>query len=104
MASQPKSNPGVAGDTWVGTLQNSPADFGITSVSSPPIGLSKGTRVEGNKPESRHLCPGTPVTFTQYNFVRRLQYDVTLPDFHFPSYQPEGRPFGGVDSIGITAK
>jgi hypothetical protein len=103
-ASQPDPNTGVEGDTWVGTLENSPAEFGITSVSSPPIGLSNATKVEGNKSEPRHLCPGTPVTFTQYNFARRLQYDFAIPDFRFPNYHPEGRSFGRVDSIVITAK
>jgi hypothetical protein len=103
-ASQPDPNTGVEGDTWVGTLENSPAEFGITSVSSPPIGLSNATKVEGNKSEPRHLCPGTPVTFTQYKFARRLQYDFAIPDFRFPNYHPEGRSFGRVDSIVITAK
>jgi hypothetical protein len=44
------------------------------------------------------------VTFTQYNFVKRLQYNFAIPDFRFPNYYPEGRSSGGVDSIGITAK
>ena len=103
-APEPDPNTGAQGEAWVGTLENSPAEFGITSVWSPPIGLSNATKVEGNKAESRHLCPGTPVSFTQYNPVRRIQYDFAIPDFHFPSYHPEGRSFGGVDSIVITAK
>jgi hypothetical protein len=102
-APQPDSDTGVEGDAWNGTLDNSPADFGITSVWSAPLGLSNPTKVEGNKVEPRHLCPGTPVTFTQYNFVRRLQYNFAIPDFRFPNYHPEGGPVGGVD-IGITAK
>ncbi len=103
-APQPDSNTGTQGDAWLGTLENSPADFGITSVWSTPIGLSNPTNLEGNKPEPRYLCPGMPVTFTQYNFVRRLQYNFAIPDFRFPNYHPEGGSFGGVDSIGITAK
>jgi hypothetical protein len=103
-ALQPDSNTGAEGDAWMGTLDNTPADFGITSVWSAPIGFSNPTNVEGNKVEPRHLCPGTPVTFTQYNFVRRLQYNFAIPDFHFPNYHPEGRSLGGVDSIGITVK
>jgi len=102
-APQPDSNTGAKGDAWIGTLDNSPADFGITSVWSAPIGLSGPTNVEGNKAEPRHLCPGTPVTFTQYNFVRRLQYEFAIPDFRFPNYHPEGGSVGAVD-IGITAQ
>jgi hypothetical protein len=100
----PDQNTGVEGEAWVGTLENSPADFGITSVWSAPIRLSNPTNLEGNKPEPRYLCPGVPVTFTQYNFVRRLQYNFAIPDFRFPDYHSEARSFGGVDSIGITAK
>ena len=103
-AQQPDPNTGVEGDAWIGTLDNSPAEFGITSVWSPAIGPSNATKVEGNEAEPRHLCPGTPVTFTQYNFAKRLQYNFDIPDFRFPSYRPEGRSFGGVDSIVITAK
>jgi hypothetical protein len=103
-APQPDSNTGVEGDAWMGALDNSPADFGITSVWSAPIGFSNPTNVEGSKVEPRLLCPGTPVTFTQYNFVRRLQYEFAIPDFRFPNYHPEGRAVGGVDSIVITAK
>jgi hypothetical protein len=103
-APQPDPNTGVEGDAWIGTLDNSPAEFGISSVWSAPINLSNQTKGEGNKAEPRHLCPGTPVTFTQYNFVRRLQYNFAISDFRFPNYHSEGRSFGGVDNIVITAK
>jgi hypothetical protein len=102
-APQPDPDTGVEGGAWNGTLDNTPADFGITSVWSAPIGFSNPTNVEGNKVEPRHLCPGTPVIFTQYNFVRRLQYNFAIPDFRFPDYHPEGGPVGGLD-IGIMAK
>jgi hypothetical protein len=86
-ASQPGLETGVQGDAWIGSLDSSPADFAIAPVWSPSIALSNGAKMEG-KPESRYLCPGTPVTFTQYNPVGRTQYDFTIPDFRFPSYQP----------------
>ena len=86
-ASQPGLETGVQGDAWIGSLESSPADLAIAPVWSPSIVLSNGTKMEG-KPESRYLCPGTPVTFTQYHQVGRTQYDFTIPDFRFPSYQP----------------
>jgi hypothetical protein len=101
-APQPGPGTAVEGDSWVGTLENSPADFGITSVWSPPISLSNGTKVEGNKSEPRYLCPGTPVTFTQYNPVRRTQYDFAIPDFRFPSYRPDEGSFARSTGINFT--
>ena len=49
-------NTGVQGDAWIGSLENSPADFGIAPVWSPPIGLSNGT-----KWKAVSLSPGTCV-------------------------------------------
>ena len=81
--------------------QRRPADFGIAPILSPSIVLSNGTKLEG-KPERRYLCPGTPVTFTQYNLVDRTQYDFTIPDFRLPAYQPDAGLLPGGTSIGIT--
>jgi hypothetical protein len=103
-ASQPGPDTGVQGDAWIGSLESSPADFGIAPVRSPSINLSNGTKMEGNQPESRYLCPGTPVTFIQYNLVGRTQYDFTIPDFRFPSYQPVRGSFNGAMSFDITAQ
>jgi hypothetical protein len=95
---------GVPGDGWVGSLESSPADFGIAPIQSPSIALSNGTKMEGNKPEARYLCPGSPVTFTEYNMVGRTQYDFTIPDFRFPSYQPARGTLSGAMSFDITAQ
>ena len=97
-------NTGVQGDAWIGSLETSPADFGIAPIWSPSIGLSNGIKVEGAKSEPRHLCPGTPVTFTQYNLVGRTQYDFTIPDFRFPGYQPDTGLFNGALGFDITAQ
>ena len=81
---------GVQGAGWVGALDNSPADFGITSVWRTSVNLSNnGTENRFYTPENRHLCPGTTVTFTPYDSVRRTQTDLTIPNFRLPSYLPE---------------
>jgi hypothetical protein len=99
-ASQSTLDTSVEGDAWSGSLENSAAGSAISPVLSSPIVLSNATKGEGNKSEPRHLCPGTPVTFTQYNFVGRTQYDFTIPDFRVPSYQGEmGSPGGMSFSI-----
>jgi hypothetical protein len=101
-ASQPGLNTGVEGDALSGSLENTPADFAIAPIWNPSIMLSNGTKVEGDKSEPRHLCPGTPVTFTQYNFVGRTQSDFTIPDFRLPSYQPDMGSGMGSMSFGIA--
>jgi hypothetical protein len=85
---------GVPGDAWVGNLDNSPADFGISPVSIPQMALSNSTKGQGVKTEPRYLCPGTPVTFTQYDLFQRMQYDLTLPGFRLPSYRPNEDSLG----------
>jgi hypothetical protein len=103
-ASQPDLNTGVQGDAWIGSLENSPAEFGIAPIRSPAIVLSNEAKVEGNKSEPRHLCPGTPVTFTQYNLVGRTQYDFTIPDFRLPTYQPNTGSITGSTGFDITVQ
>ncbi len=103
-ASQQDPNTGVQGDAWIGSLETGPADFAIVPIWSPSIGLSNGIKVEGDKSESRHLCPGTPVTFTQYNLVGRMQYDFNIPDFRFPSYQPDTGLFNGATGFTFTTQ
>jgi len=79
---------GVQGAAWVGAFDTAPAQFGITSVWSVMISLSNGWRysnVRGKPQEPRYLCPGTPVVFTQYRLVRRLQTDVIIPNFQMPA-------------------
>jgi hypothetical protein len=99
-ASQPDLNTGVEGDAWIGSVENSPAEFGIAPIRSPSIVLSNGTKGEGAKSEPRHMCPATPVTFTQYNLVGRTRYDFSIPDFRFPSYQADiGSPTGSIDFV-----
>jgi hypothetical protein len=103
-ASQPGLDSGVQGDAWIGSLETSPADFAISPVWSPSINLSNATKMEGNKPESRYLCPGTPVTFTQYNMVGRTQYEFTIADFRFPSYEPNPGSSNGTMGFDITTQ
>jgi hypothetical protein len=81
---------GVQGAGWAGTLENDPARFGITSVWRTPLSLSNnGIENRFVTPENRHLCPGTPITFTRYSLVGRTQADLTIANFNLPSYSPD---------------
>jgi hypothetical protein len=85
-AAPPNPAPSIQGAGWAGDLDPSIADFGITSVWNIQLNLSNGMRqIALNRPwEPRYLWPGTPITFTQYNLVRRTQMDITIPEFHLP--------------------
>jgi hypothetical protein len=95
---------GVLGDAWTGSLEHDPAEFGISPVVNPAISLSNSTKGEGSESEPRHLCPGTPVIFTQYDFAGKTEYDFSIPDFRLPSYQPDEGGAVGSTSFDIRAK
>jgi hypothetical protein len=86
-ATATEPNNGVQGSGWTGNLDDDPAEFGISSVWTTGLELSNSLRDTGQKgrpQEPRYLCPGTPLTFTQYDPVRQIQSDNTIQDFHFP--------------------
>jgi hypothetical protein len=95
---------GVQGAAWIGSLESSPAEFGISPVLTQSINLSNETKGEGPSSEPRHLCPGTPVTFTQYNFAGKTQYDFTIPNFRLPSYQPIEGLHVGAGSLSFSVR
>lgn len=64
---------------WEGSLDNDPAEFGLTSVWNHSIylaNLSADTKVS--------RCPDRPLHFTRYTLVRRTQTELTIPNFRFP--------------------
>jgi hypothetical protein len=65
---------------WEGSLDNDPAEFGLTSVWNHSIylaNLSADTKVS--------RCPDRPLHFTHYTLVRRTQTELSIPDFRFPA-------------------
>jgi hypothetical protein len=83
--SQPEG--GKLGTGWVGALEREPAQLGISPIVEPNINLSNSQRGEN---EPRSLCPGTPVTFTQYGRVGRMQTSLDLQPFSLPKYSVTG--------------
>jgi hypothetical protein len=65
---------------WEGSLDNDPADFGLTSVSNHSIYLVNQT---ADTKVSR--CPDRPLYFTHYTLVHRTQTELTIPNFRFPA-------------------
>jgi hypothetical protein len=68
------------GEGW---LEPNEPDFAMTSVWTPTLWFSN------NKPGDGHsrwrLCPGTPLTLTQYDLAARTRTDLTIPNFQLPA-------------------
>jgi hypothetical protein len=65
---------------WEGSLNNDPAEFGLTSVWNHSIYLANLT---ADTKVSR--CPDRPLRFTHYTLVRRTQTELNIPNFLFPA-------------------
>jgi hypothetical protein len=76
---------------WFGKAEDQPADFGISSVEERGIQLMGSGfpfAVGPENPEERQtrkLCPGTSITFTQFAAVRHVEAELTIQNFRFPS-------------------
>ncbi len=80
-----QANSGVRNETWQGSLDSWPAQFGLSSVKFPyGIGPMSGDYA-GEVGSYLQLCRGTPITFTRYNVVRRAQVAVTIQGFQLPA-------------------
>jgi hypothetical protein len=81
----------VLGTAWVGALDHEPAQFGFSPVVDPYINLSNSENNNGRgENRFRFLCPGTPITFTRYARVGRMQTSVDIPSFSLPKYSVTG--------------
>jgi hypothetical protein len=73
----------VEGEAWAGTLDRPPADFAIAPLWSEAIPLTN-REPDYRFNEPRHICPGTPATFTSYEAAGRIQTALDIPDFVLP--------------------
>ena len=74
------ADPGIEGDGWVGSI-NRMEGWLFFPVVTPNISLSNSMQFQRNRQNWRHLCPGTPMTFTHYEPVRRAQESLTIGSF-----------------------
>jgi hypothetical protein len=80
--SQSEGDPGVKGSGWVGSLRSSAPGTDFFPVQYPAFPLSNGMQQTPNGLQPRNLCPGTPVTFTPYELMRRIQTTINIQNFH----------------------
>jgi hypothetical protein len=66
----------VGGDGWSGLINSEPAELGI----GPMMFQWVGDEDDNGAMKNKHLCTGTPITFTQYEAVRHVQTTVTIPN------------------------
>jgi len=81
LASPVPVEPSLVSNAWVGELEREPTEFGISSVVQVPVYLSKSSSVSQDK-KPNYLCPGTPITFTQYNAVLHTQTSIDIQNYH----------------------
>jgi len=81
---------GVLGTGWTGTLDRWPAQINLSPALDMHVNLSNNQLENGTK-DRRALCPGTPITFTQYSRVGRTQASVDVQGFYLPKVVVAGR-------------
>jgi len=69
------------GYSW---LEPQTMDFSLTSVRTPFMWFRSMGSQDGPAKEWR-ICPGTPLTLTQYRLVDRTRTELTLPGFVLPA-------------------
>lgn len=73
----------VNGEAWSGSLNRAPAEFAIAPVWSDSIGFTN-QELGYRSNEPRHICPGTPATFTIYHPAGRTQVALDIPGLVLP--------------------
>jgi hypothetical protein len=78
----PSAVPGTLATTWVGTIDPSPAEFGVDPIKMKPLifPYHPATR------DPNFICPGTPITVTPYSVIRRLQTNLAVPNLDLAKY------------------
>ncbi len=81
----PKIDDSVQTAAWIGSLEKASLEFGIVPVWSSTVALTNQYVMGSNGPtKTRHLCIGTPVTFTKYALTARTQATFSMNSFQLP--------------------
>ena len=84
----PPSNDGDPGLAWVGTLDNQPADFGLTSVWETSGWFRRFS--SSHSSQRQHLCPGSRLSIVPYKAVSRNQQTIVSGPLTLKSLAPSG--------------
>ena len=81
----PEPENSVQTAAWIGSLETEQAEIGLVPVSLSPVNFSNQFVTEANRPGgARHLCPGTPITFTRYTLSGRSRSTFSINGFQLP--------------------
>ena len=89
----------VAGDTYIGSFDQDPAEYGISPLVQQQLSFSNATvPLPNNAVRQRFLCAGTPMTFTRYAVAGRTSVELAVPNLNLVSSPstPLGGPQSGV--------
>ena len=73
----------VQGQAWTGSLDRPPADFAINPVWGQSIAFMDNVD-DPHVNEPRHICSGTPASFTPYQPAGRMQTSLDIQGFRLP--------------------
>jgi hypothetical protein len=81
----PKTDDSVQTAAWIGSLERESAELGIVPVWLSSVNFTNQFVMESNRPTKvRHLCIGTPLTFTKYALTARTQATFWINGFQLP--------------------
>ena len=80
-ASEQRRN--VQGEAWVGALDRPPADFAISPVWNEGIGFTNSAP-DYHFDQPRHMCPGSPASFTLYQAAGRMHASLDIQHLVLP--------------------
>jgi len=80
------------GEGWSGSTDPDSWNFGLVSVWETYLNLSNswGFTHSDRPPRSRHLCVGSPITFSRYEAVRQNQTSLAVDNFQLPELSHGG--------------
>lgn len=90
--------PSALANVWVGTIDPSPAEFGLDPIKVKPLSFPYPS--ETHHPS--YICPDTPITAVPYSVVRRLQTTLAIPNLDLTKYTVDR--FEGPTRGGVTVR
>jgi hypothetical protein len=83
-------NSGPEGLAIQGTLDPHPSGITLTPIEQQILDLNNSADYQNGVARQRSLCPGTPITFTEYKLLSRAQGSLTVQGLRLPTVTRNG--------------